>query len=117
VLRNSLNSRQFVFYTAIGTVEWLALAAVEGRYVANYSGVPYVFALVITALALGAIDPKMPNLRAGIFLVAPALVLALWTAPRGDNDGLWMLWFPILLVLIFVVAGSHTLGARIGRRR
>ena len=31
-------------------------------------------------------------------LSLPQVVLAFWTAPRGDNDGLWVLWMPLLLL-------------------
>ena len=30
------------------------------------------------------------------FAVAPA-ILAMWRAPRGDNDGLWLAWIPFIL--------------------
>jgi hypothetical protein len=109
-------NRQFLLYAGLGTAEWLGLVAIEGRYDANWLGDPYLVALVITALMLGAVNPRMPHLRAGILLIAPALVLALWTAPHGNNDGLWMLWFPILFFFIFFVAGCHGVGAKIRTR-
>ena len=91
------------------------MVAIEGRYITNYSGAPYLFSVVITSFVLGVVDPKMPHLRAGVVLIAPAFALAWWTAPRGDNDGLWMLWFPFLLVLIVFVAGCHGIGAKMRR--
>jgi hypothetical protein len=32
-------------------------------------------------------------------IVAPQLAFALWTTPQGDNDGLWMFIFPLLVIL------------------
>jgi len=46
----------------------------------------------------------------------PALVLAGWTAPRGDNDGLWILWFPLLFVFLLALGVAGVVGGWLGTR-
>lgn len=55
--------------------------------------------LLLASLVGGALIPKHANLI-GVMLVAPALLLSPWTAPRGDNDGLWLYIVPALAVLM-----------------
>ena len=58
-------------------------------------------------------------------LIAPQLVLAEFTTPRGDNDGLWVLIFPVLVVLgaalylgsAFVAWAVTQIRAALGARR
>ncbi len=44
------------------------------------------------------------------------LLLSPWTAPRGDNDGLWILIVPLLAVFMFVLVAVAALGAWIRTR-
>jgi hypothetical protein len=111
------HSRQVraLIYVGIGLVEWIGLSAIPGRHNANYSGAYYALALLVSAMILGFANPTTPHFEAGVLMVAPGLLLAAWTAPRGNNDGLWILWFPLLAVFIPLGAGIHWAGARIRR--
>jgi hypothetical protein len=80
-------------------------------------------AMIAAALILGAVFARNWRVIA-IGLVLPQLVLAPWTTPRGDNDGLWGLVLPFLVifgVVLHVVAGlagsAVTALRRRGRRR
>lgn len=60
---------------------------------------------------------SVPPLTAGTALAFGPTVLALWTAPRGDNDGLWalILWFlPVLggLAAVVVAVAERVRAAR-----
>ena len=57
--------------------------------------------LLGVAVVGGFVAPKQATII-GVMLVAPALALSPWTAPRGDNDGLWLLIVPFLAFLMFV---------------
>lgn len=52
----------------------------------------------------------------GVALALPALLLSPWTAPRGDDDGLWILIVPALLVFLLVVVLVARLGAWLRER-
>lgn len=108
-LGQSSKRRRFALYAGIGAVVWIITVAIPG------ASAWYVVALLICGIALGAMDAATSQVRAGLYLVAPALLLAWWTTPRGDNDGLWLLIFPLLAVLAVVVAGCHRLGSWVGR--
>ena len=58
--------------------------------------------MLIAPVGLGLVFSRAwPVLATG--LVLPQFVLAPWTTPRGDNDGLWGLIF-FFLVFVFVYA-------------
>jgi hypothetical protein len=109
--------RQVLVYCGIGVVAWLGLGAVPGINNRNYSGGFYFVGVIASALFLGVIDPKSSHIRVGFLMAVPGLLLAAWTAPRGDNDGLWILWFPLLGISIFLVAGFHWIGSIARRAR
>jgi MFS family permease len=108
-LGQSSKGRRFALYAGIGAVVWITAVAIAG------ASAWYVVTLLICGVALGTVDAAAPHGRAGIYLVVPALLLAWWTTPRGDNDGLWLLIFPLLAVLSALVAGCHRLGSWMGR--
>jgi hypothetical protein len=95
---------QFLVYSGTGAFLWWPL----------YKG--YLPFLLFVSVVFGLIDPGTSHLRVGLLMVGPALLLAWWTTPRGDNDGLWILIFPMLGVAIFVAAGCHWAGARFSQR-
>jgi hypothetical protein len=47
----------------------------------------------------------------GLLLVLPGLVVAPWIAPRGDNDGLWVLIVPLLFLFALVLMAVAHVGA------
>ena len=66
--------------------------------------------LIAAAVVGGVVAPKQATII-GVMLVAPALVLSPSTAPRGDNDGLWLLIVPFLGFLMFLtVVAAHAAG-------
>ena len=63
--------------------------------------------MLLAAFGLGALFGSQRVLQVSLGLGVPPLVLSPWTAPRGDGDGLWVLWVPLLglfLMLLTVVA-------------
>jgi hypothetical protein len=68
-----------------------------------------LFPVLLVAAALGGLIAPKQSRIVGVMLVAPALVLSPWTAPRGDNDGLWLLIVPVLaLFMLVTIAAAHT---------
>lgn len=69
------------------------------------------WALVLAAaaafvLGLARFDPW----RTGILLNVPALLTAGWVVDRGDEDGLWILIYPVLVFYMVVAAGLVAVG-------
>lgn len=56
----------------------------------------------------------VPPVTAGASLALGPTVLAWWTAPRGDNDGLWTLVFWFLPVLGGLAATVAAVAERVG---
>jgi len=54
--------------------------------------------MILAAGVLGVAFGRGRALIVAVALSLPQFVLAFWTAPRGDNDGLWVLWMPLLLL-------------------
>ncbi len=106
---------QVLLYAGVGAILWLGLVALPSINNPNYSGGYYLLGACICMLLLGTFDPKSSHLRVGLLMAAPGILLAAWTAPRGDNDGLWLLWFPLLCISSFLLAGFHWMGS-IARR-
>ena len=98
----------------VGLVTWIATMASAPRH--SYGaeqdmGSPALwYVLLAAALAGGVLVPQRARL-VGVLLGAPALLLAPWTAPRGDGDGLWILIVPLLAVFVLVLAAVASLGA------
>lgn len=61
--------------------------------------------MLAAAAALG-VRRRTPSITIGAFLVGVPAVLAWWTTPRGDNDGLWILIFLMLAVLGAFATGT-----------
>ena len=96
-----------------GLVVWLVTFASQPRYSYTQSastapGWWFVCSLVGAALVGGWLAPRVGWL-VGLMLGLPPLVLSPWTAPRGDNDGLWLLIVPMLAVFIVVLVGASSL--------
>jgi hypothetical protein len=97
----------FAVAAAIGLAIWIPTAAMQRRV--SYDRLHpsqisswYLPLMLVAALALGAIFARRWSVVAA-GLLAPQIAPALWTTPQGDNDGLWMLIFPILGVVFAVV--------------
>lgn len=93
---------------AVGTAAWIVCFASLPRfsYDASENTRSTVFwpAMVALAFAVGfSAGPRSARIG-GLLLGLPALLLAPWTAPRGDNDGLWILIVPMLAIFVGVLA-------------
>jgi len=87
----------------IGLVAWIAFQASAPRYshfpdedFGNLGA--YVAVVVVAAFMGGLLVPRSTGV-VGLALGLPGLALSPFTAPRGDNDGLWTLIVPELVVL------------------
>jgi hypothetical protein len=100
----------------VGTVAWLALVPNDGDG-GNARHPGYWWLCIAAAIALGWFAASNQSAIVGAAVAVPAIVLAPWTAPRGDEDGLWLLWFPILFVFMVGLAVAGFLGGRVGARR
>jgi hypothetical protein len=72
-------------------------------------------ALLGLAVLGGVIAPRQATI-VGVMLVAPSLVLSPWTAPRGDDDGLWLLIVPFLALFMLVTVVAARTAARLRTR-
>jgi hypothetical protein len=59
---------------------------------------------------MGAMFGSQRLLAVSLGLGVPPLVLSPWTAPRGDGDGLWVLWVPLLALFLLALAVAAWLG-------
>ena len=70
------------------------------------AGYAILFAGMLAAAAVLGATRRTPSVGIGAALVALPSVLAWWTAPRGDNDGLWVFVFWLMAVVGVLAAGS-----------
>jgi hypothetical protein len=104
---------------AVGLAIWVATVATAPRY--SYGdqldmGSMALWPLLAgAALALGFIEPSASR-ASTVALMAPPVVMAPWTAPRGDNDGLWVLIIPLLVGFAYVLTAVSAAGGRIRQR-
>ncbi len=76
----------------------------------------FIWAIILAAFFAGLFSGAKERTIA-IALALPPLILAIWTAPRGDDDGLWILIFPFLLFSGALCYCLARLGANIRKRR
>jgi hypothetical protein len=102
--------------TAVGLVTWIVTAADAPRYSygphQDTGNIAYFPVLLAAAVVGGFVRPRRARL-VGALLGLPGLVLSPWTAPRGDNDGLWLLIVPALFVFVLVLVVTARVGARL----
>jgi membrane protease YdiL (CAAX protease family) len=75
----------------------------------------FFWILLAGALVGGFLLPSCATVI-GVALGLPALLLSPWTAPRGDNDGLWILIVPALVVFLLVLVLVARVGAWLRER-
>lgn len=104
---------------AVGLSVWIVTMASAPRisYGAEEDLGNNVFFWILLAVALvgGFLLPSCATVI-GVSLGLPALLLSPWTAPRGDNDGLWILIVPALFVFLFVLVLIARAGACLRER-
>ncbi len=66
--------------------------------------------LLLGGVVLSVIWPRLYR-SLPIALVAPQMLVAPFTAPRGDGDGLWVFVFVELLMIVAVLIGIGTVVA------
>ena len=93
----------------VGAALWLLLVPNDDPS-GNARNAAYWWSSGVAAVALGALAHSKESALVGGAVGVPALLLAGWTAPRGDGDGLWILWFPILGALIFGLSAAGSVG-------
>jgi hypothetical protein len=97
----------------VGTAVWLKTMGSVPRYAreADESLGDLAFYPVMMFLAFigGAIAPRRAWL-VGLMLGLPALILSPWTAPRGENDDVWLFIPPVLAVFDVMLIGIAWLG-------
>jgi hypothetical protein len=104
----------------VGLIAWWVAMASAPRYSFGASqdmGNNLYYPVLLGAAAIGGwIVPARAAALIGAALGAPGVLLSPWTAPRGDNDGLWVLIIPTLGVFTMVLGVVATFSAR-GRGR
>jgi hypothetical protein len=70
----------------------------------------YVAGIIVTALASGLLWWRPSSWLVSFLLNGPALILAPFVMPRGDNDGLWGLIYPMIGVIALASLFAHTAG-------
>lgn len=85
--------QRLIVAALVGLGLWFGLVVAPN----DSEGTAFLWSSVLAAVALGLTTSTDGEAwLVGVGLAGPAFALALWTAPRGDNDGLWLLWLPIL---------------------
>ena len=97
-----------------GLGTWLATIATvpDGEYVSTVRTTMLWTAMLTAADLLEWLLPARSDLVA-LGLVGGPLLTAAWTAPRGDDDGLLVLFFPYLVVMGLVLLATAWLAGRL----
>ena len=74
-----------------------------------------LWVLVVVGIVLVHVS-RGPRWRGAIAFVLPVLVSVPWVVDKGDEDGLWILWFPFVLYMVPLIAMGSWLGSRISLR-
>jgi hypothetical protein len=97
-----------VAYMLLGFVAWALLIWLPGRGGSNVSPGPYFAVSALLAGTLALLTPRAAaEYRFGALIVLPALATSIWASPKGDGDGLWVLWIPLLAIWLFIVHGIY----------
>jgi hypothetical protein len=104
--------RRAALLVVMGAAAWLffVVARDDGR--TQVSPLPYHVALALLGAAVGA-GWRGNAVVTGALLAAPALASAAWVAPRGDGDGLWVLWFVTVVFAGALAAGGHAVAVAV----
>jgi hypothetical protein len=105
-----------VLCLAYGLAAWLLTAVLPYRGETRSSGGPYVVALCVGGAVAGFVLGGRAA-ATGALLGAPGFVLLWWTAPRGDEDGLWLLWAPVVVFAALLAGLSHRAAGAVRARR
>lgn len=104
----------------LGLATWLVTMASAPRYSPRDMGDldAYCVVLLGAAVALGSASGRC-GVIAAAGLGFPGLALSPWTAPRGDNDGLWLLIVPTLFAfaILLPAVGATAMWARARRSK
>jgi hypothetical protein len=101
----------------VAVVLWFALVPHDDPGTTDPRVPAYWSVMVAAAASLGFAFGRPRAVLVGSGLTLPQFVLAFWTAPRGDNDGLWALRMPLLLVFGAVLIVPAWMGGWVAGRR
>lgn len=87
-----------------GTLVWVL--TVVGRTGEELVPVTFWLSMLVVGVVGGLVTEGVPSPTVSITTFSGPMVLALWTAPRGDNDGLWVVIEPLLLFAAALVTWS-----------
>lgn len=105
--------RQLTISAILGLALWFGLVVIRE----DTGGSAFLWALLLSAVALGLrTNTDSEAWQVGAGLAGAPLLVALWTVPHGDDDGLWLLWLPFLAGLVLVPT-AIALVARASLRR
>ena len=97
-----------------GLAIWWATMASAPRYsfgADEDSGSGWLFPLLLgAAVVAGALNVDRADI-AGMAVGLPGAVLSPFTAPRGDNDGLWILIIPMMVAAVFALGAAASVAA------
>jgi hypothetical protein len=74
------------------------------------TGSSFWWLMLLAAFTLGALFGSQHVVQVSLGLGLPPLVISPWTAPRGDGDGLWVLWIPLLSLFLMLLTLAAWLG-------
>ena len=97
----------------VGLVAWMETIAAAPLYSYGYEqdmGSSAFYSLLLGAALIGGFVVPARASLIGALLGVPGLVLSPWTAPRGDNDGLWIMIVPLLAVFVLVLIATASAG-------
>ena len=88
--------RTMVVSVVVGIMLWFPLVPHNDEQSAAPRVSAYWWIIIAAATLLGLVFGKARAPGVAFGLAVSQIVLASITAPRGDNDGLWVLWLPLL---------------------
>ena len=102
--------RHFAILIFIGALAVVTLSFGDSEYLVVLFCVATIGSITVWQLNSSA-------LLGSLAFLLPIVTTVGWTAPRGDQDGLWLLWFPTVLLFLPAMALLVVLLKRFGSRR
>jgi uncharacterized membrane protein len=97
---------------SLGLATWFGLV-VGDRLDAEPRVAAFWWAVPLTAVLLGVVFRAQYGEVAACIFGMTHFVLSFPTAPRGDNDGLWLFWIPLTFVALFLYLALASIGSRV----
>jgi hypothetical protein len=97
-----------------GLVAWAVFVWIPGRGGNEMFGVYVAVCLAVVIAAALSTSTRPIAISLAVFL--PAIAVGWWTIPRGDNDGLQVLYYPLLVACIPLALVVCLIARRVERR-